>query len=163
MSKVSCSICGKIHDRNYMCEAKRLSKIERNKKKNNRKDSRVYNTTKWKNTRENILQEYSSIDIFSYYVQGKVSVADNVHHVIEICEDESLAYDWDNLIPLSEHTHRKIIHKLYDYNIELKKELQTMLNDMLNDWNEGKKELRNYNKRFNLLLNKYNCKSMFGF
>ena len=162
MSKVSCSICGKIHDRNYMCEAKRVIQIERNKGKNNRKDSRLYNTTRWKKLRDNILQEYNSIDLFNYYVFGKVSVADNVHHITEICEDESLAYDWDNLMPLGERTHRKIVHKLYDYNFELKKELKSMLIDMLKDWNEGKKELRSYNKRFNLLLNKYNCKSLFS-
>ena len=160
MAKVSCPICGRIHDRNYICEAKKKRDIERSKDNNNRVDAKIYNTTKWKRLRDNILEEYSNIDLFSYYVIGKADIADNVHHIVEICDNQDMAYDWDNLIPLREHAHKKIVHKIYKYNNEIKKELQQMLIDMLNDWSKGKRELRSYNERFNLLLS--NCKSMFN-
>lgn len=162
MSKVSCQICGKVHDRNYICEAKIKKQIEKSKSNSKRTDAKIYNTTKWKKLRDNILQEYNTIDLFSYYVIGKIDIADNVHHIVEICDNQDIAYDWDNLIPLREYTHKKIVHKIYKYNIEIKKELQQMLIDMLEDWNRGKRELRSYNERFNLLLSKYNCKSMFN-
>lgn len=141
-----------IHDRNYICEAKIKKKIEKSKSNNNRTDAKIYNTTKWKKLRNYILEEYNNIDLFSYYVIGKVSIANNVHHIVEICDKQDIAYDWDNLIPLGEYTHKKIVHKIYKYNIDIKKELQQMLINILEDWNKGKRELGSYKERFNNIV-----------
>lgn len=161
-SKISCPICGRVHDRNYICEAKKNRQQERSEGNSKRIDAKIYNSNKWKKLRDNILQEYNNIDLFSYYVEGRIVVADCIHHIVECLDNEDMAYDWDNLIPLCNYTHRKIVHRVYNINIEIKKQLQDMLSDMLDSWTKGKRELGSYNKRFNLLLDEYNCSNMFN-
>lgn len=102
--------------------------------------------------RDNILEEYNNIDLFSYYIIGRVESGDNVHHIVECLEAEDMAYDWDNLIPLSLYTHRRIVHKIYNHSTEIKQELQQMLVDMLRDWNKGNRELGSYKERFNKII-----------
>ena len=152
ISKISCPICGRVHDRSYVCEAKKRRKQERSKENNKRVDTKIYNSNKWKRLRDNILEEYNNIDLFSYYVYGKVVVADCVHHIEECLEVEDMAYDWDNLIPLCNYTHRRIVHKIYNNSIKIKKELQQMLIDMSEDWNKGNRELGSYKERFNNIV-----------
>lgn len=152
ISKISCPICGRVHDKSYLCEAKKKRQQERSKENSKRVDTKIYNSNKWKRLRDNILEEYNNIDLFSYYVEGRVVVADCVHHIVEICDNQDMAYDWDNLMPLSLHKHRRIVHKIYNYRIELKKELQQMLVDMLEDWNKGNRELGSFKERFNNIV-----------
>lgn len=135
-----------------MCEAKIKKQIEKSKSNNNRIDAKIYNSNKWKRLRDNILEEYNNIDLFSYYVYGKVIVADCVHHIAECLDNEDMAYDWDNLIPLCNYTHRRIVHRVYNINIEVKKQLQQMLSDMLDSWIEGNRDLGSYKERFNNIV-----------
>lgn len=141
-----------MHDRSYLCEAKKKRQQERSKENSKRVDTKIYNSNKWKRLRDNILEEYNNIDLFSYYVEGRVESADNVHHIVECLEVEDMAYDWDNLIPLSLYTHRRIVHRIYNINIEVKKQLQQMLSDMLDSWIEGNRDLGSYKERFNNIV-----------
>ncbi len=150
MGKVSCPVCGRIHDRNYICEAKKKRQLDKSKRDRSRLDSKIYSSSKWKKLRDNIMDDYNSIDLFSYYIFGRVEVAETVHHIIEICEREDLAYDEDNLIPLSNYIHRQIVHKLYK--TKCKEQIQLMLRDMLEDWNKGSKELGSYKERYNKIV-----------
>lgn len=153
MGKVSCSVCGHIHDRNYICDAKKKVKLDKSRRDREREDSKIYFTSKWKKTRQLVMNEYDNIDLFSYYIFGKVEVAEACHHITEYIEDVDLAYDTDNLIPLSNHTHLSIVHKLYKTNV--KKDIQDMLRDMLDDWNEGKKKLGSFKERYNLIVKEF--------
>lgn len=141
-----------MHDRSYLCEAKKKRQQERSKENSKRVDTKIYNSNKWKRLRDNILEEYNNIDLFSYYVEGRVVVADCVHHIWECLEAEDMAYDWDNLMPLSLHTHRRIVHRVYNINTEVKKQLQQMLSDMLDSWIEGNRDLGSYKERFNNIV-----------
>lgn len=153
MSKISCSSCGKIHERNYICEAKRKAIADKRKRDRTREDNKLYNTDKWKKLRDNILEEYNKIDLFSYYVYGKIVKANCVHHIAEIVGDNEGAYDWDNLIPLSIHVHRNIIHMLYKTKCE--KHIKDLLREMINDYSNNKKELGSYKDRFNEIAKDY--------
>lgn len=151
MAKISCVVCGRVHERNYMCDAKAKRKALKNKENRNRVDSKIYNTDRWKKLRDNIIDEFSSIDLYSYYVLGKAVQAQTVHHIVEICADIDMAYDWDNLIPLSNHTH-KIIHKLYKENNNIKKEIQILLLDMVSSWTKGDRSLGSYRERLDFII-----------
>lgn len=147
IGKISCSACGRIHDRNYECNAKKKAKLDKSRRDRERLDSKIYFTSRWKKTRQLIMEEYDNIDMFSYYVLGSIEVAEAVHHITEYIEDVDLAYDTDNLIPLTNHTHLSIVHKLYKTN--KKNDIQDMLRDMLDDWNKGRKVLGSYKERYN--------------
>ncbi|NFT93948.1 hypothetical protein FDF86_16600 [Clostridium botulinum] len=153
MGKVSCPVCGHIHDRNYECSAKKQRQKEKSKRDRSRLDSKIYNSSKWKKLRDNVMDEYINIDLFSYYVFSKVEVAETVHHIVEICECEDLAYDEDNLIPLSNYTHRSIVHKLYK--TKCKSEIQQLLRDMIKDFWNDKKELGSYKERYNNIVKEF--------
>lgn len=150
ISKISCSVCGSIHNRNYECNAKRQAKADKSKRDRERLDNKLFSSSKWKKLRNMIMNEHDNIDLFSYYVFGKVQVASVVHHIIEALDDADLMYDWDNLISLSDYTHIKIVHMLYKTN--KKEDIQNMLRDMINDWNNDKKELGSMKERYNKIV-----------
>ncbi len=153
MGKVSCPVCGYIHDRAYECSAKKKAKLDKSRRDRSRLDNKVFSSGRWKKLRNRIVEDYNNIDIFSYYVFGKVVVCEVVHHIIEFMQDEELAFDEDNLIPLSNYTHLSIVHKLYK--TKCKNEIQLMLKDMCKDWNEGKRELGSYKERYNNIVKEF--------
>lgn len=151
MSKISCSACGSIHDRNYECDAKKKAKLDKSRRdRNERLDNKIFSSSKWKKLRKNIVEDYNNIDMFSFYVLGRVELSEVVHHIVEFMQDEELAYDYDNLIPLSNHTHLSIVHKLYKTNV--KNEIQEMLRDICKDYWNDKRELGSYKERYNKIV-----------
>lgn len=64
------------------------------------------------------------------YKEGKIVKANDVHHIVEILEDETLAYEEENLIGLSKDKH-KLIHELYKDN---KKLVQDELKEIKRMW-----------------------------
>ena len=106
---IACSSCGRVHQRGYVCEQKRKRNYEYKK---DREDTGIYKSKLWDKARGNILEQYHHICLYSFYVEGKIIKAECVHHIVEILDDDSLAYDEDNLISLSKEKHR-LIHELY--------------------------------------------------
>ncbi|MCS6103584.1 hypothetical protein DWV12_07555 [Clostridium botulinum] len=146
-------MCGRIHDRNYICEAKRKAKLDKSRRDRTRLDNKVFSSREWKKVRATIIDDYNNIDLFSYYIFGKVEVAEVVHHVVEFMQDEELAFDEDNLIPLSNYTHLSIVHKLYK--TKCKEQIQLMLRDMLKDYWNDKRELGSYRERYNKIVKEF--------
>lgn len=66
--------------------------------------------------------------------------ANRVHHIIEILEDEALAYNNDNLISLEEYKHT-YIHKLYRHD---KERIQNLLKLMRKTYLSGDLEIGKY-------------------
>lgn len=66
--------------------------------------------------------------------------ANRVHHIIEILEDEALAYNNDNLISLEEYKHT-YIHKLYRND---KERIQNLLKLMRKTYLSGDLEIGKY-------------------
>lgn len=132
---ISCGVCGRVHRKDHICKAKKKRRQDANK---NRADTGIYGTNKWRTIRGQVLEEYNHICLYTFYKEGKIVKADDVHHIIELLEDESLAYEEDNLIGLSKDKH-KFIHELYK---EDKKIVQEELRNMKLRWKNGERELK---------------------
>lgn len=131
---IACSMCGRIHQRGYVCEIKRKRNYEYKK---DREDTVIYKSRSWEKARADILEQYHHMCLYSFYVERKIIKATDVHHIVEILDDDSLAYDEDNLIPLSKEKHR-LIHELYK---EDKKKIQEQLREFKKRWKDGDRKL----------------------
>ena len=131
---IACSMCGRIHQRGYVCEIKRKRKTDY---QNAREDTGIYYSNRWRTIRVQVLEEYNHICLYSFYVEGKIIKATDVHHIIELNDNSSLAYEEDNLISLSKEKHR-LIHELYK---EDKKKIQEQLREFKKRWKDGDRKL----------------------
>lgn len=131
---IACSMCGRIHQRGYVCEIKRKRKTDY---QNAREDTGIYYSNRWRTIRGQVLEEYNHICLYSFYVEGKIIKATDVHHIIELNDNSSLAYEEDNLISLSKEKHR-LIHELYK---EDKKKIQEQLREFKKRWKDGDRKL----------------------
>lgn len=131
---IACSSCGRIHQRGYVCEIKRKRKTDY---QNAREDTEIYYSNRWRTIRGQVLEEYNHICLYSFYVEKKIIKATDVHHIIELSDNSSLAYEEDNLISLSKEKH-KLIHELYK---EDKKKIQEQLREFKKRWKNGDRKL----------------------
>lgn len=131
---IACSSCGRIHQRGYVCEIKRKRKTDY---QNAREDTGIYYSNRWRTIRGQVLEEHNHICLYSFYVEGKIIKATDVHHIIELNDNSSLAYEEDNLISLSKEKHR-LIHELYK---EDKKKIQEQLREFKKRWKDGDRKL----------------------
>lgn len=113
--KITCSHCG-IVTAPHKCSKKI-------REKNSRLDSKIYSTPEWRDTREEVLSESEGLCIWSWFVVGKIVKATHCHHIEEVLDNISRAYDKDNLIGLNGDVH-KDIHEMYKAK---KKEVQGLL------------------------------------
>lgn len=137
--KMSCKYCG-IVNKPHKCPHQKTKW----NKDNNRTDKKIYRTIMWQKTRNNILDECNHICLWSLYIDGIITRADTVHHIVELLDDESLAFDYDNLIPIEQHKHR-YIHEIYKTN---KNEVQQLLKKMIKSYREGDITFKKYNSEF---------------
>ena len=93
------------------------------------KEQRFYSSNEWIDLREYIKAKYMFVDMFSYYTEGKIIECKVVHHIVEMKEDYSLRLNEDNLICLSNKTH-KLIHNLYNKDEATKHKTQELLKKM---------------------------------
>lgn len=77
------------------------------------------------------------MDIYSWYVNGKIEVGAIVHHVIPIKDDYEKRFDIGNLIYLTYENHT-LIHQLYSQSPERKAETQQELMNLIRRWNDEK-------------------------
>lgn len=134
--KKTCKYCG-IVDKQHHCP---YNKVKWNKD-NQRADKKVYRDIRWINLRTEVLDDYNHICLWSLYVDGQTLVANRVHHIIEVLDDETLVYDYDNLIPLEYYNHN-LIHELYKKD---KAKVQELLRLMIESYRKGDKTLGKYN------------------
>ncbi len=130
----TCKHCG-IVDKKHICphKPKRIYQY-------NRTDKKVYATRRWQNKREQILDDYNYICLWSMYIDGELKEANEVHHIVELLEDDSLAYEDDNLIPIEFYQH-KYVHELYKKD---KKGIQNLLRLMIDSYRNGDRTLGKY-------------------
>ncbi|MDU1854363.1 MAG: hypothetical protein E6789_02520 [Clostridium baratii] len=96
----------------------------------------IRSTSRWQKKRLEILEEQNYICLVAFALGDKeYLVAEQVHHIVGIKEDESLALDNDNLIGLSKFYHDKV---------EDKKELRKFLRMLKQEYEEGKLEFGCY-------------------
>lgn len=73
------------------------------------------------------------MDIYSWYVNGKIEVGAIVHHVIPIKDDYEKRFEIGNLIYLTYNNHT-LIHQLYSQSPERKAETQQELMNLIRQW-----------------------------
>lgn len=127
--------CGKLISQDMRlckeCERKAVKRhTEYNEKRRDKKKAAFYVSAAWRKVRAVALQRFDRLDIYAYYMQDKIVIADMVHHIIPIEEDWERRLDIDNLIPLSNSNHN-IIEALYAMDQETKKDTQTVLKKLV--------------------------------
>lgn len=71
-----------------------------------------YHTERWKQIRQIAMSRYAGIDVYALYKHGKILQADTVHHIEPTSDSPERFYDIDNLIPVSNASHKEI-HRAY--------------------------------------------------
>lgn len=137
--KITCKYCGIVDKPHHCPHVKKYRKID-----NNRVDKQIYKSNEWIKLRLKVLDNYNSICLWSLYVDGKIKPAKVVHHIREVLEDEDLAYEFDNVIPLEYYNH-VLVHELYKKD---KAKVQELLSKMCKDYNNGDMVLGKYKQYF---------------
>ena len=104
------------------CEAKESDKMSRHMEYNLRRRNKKAGAF--------ALSLYDSLDMYAYYVQHKIVVADMVHHITEIEEDWTQRLNVENLFPLSNGNHG-IISALYKKDEATKRQTQELLRNII--------------------------------
>lgn len=116
------------------CAAHTIDKTAQNKERHKEYDSHCrnqtaktfYNSGEWRAARARALARDTGIDIYLYITEGVVVPADMVHHIMELKEDYSKRCDIENLISVSERTHKTVIDEAYKDEIKKAKMQQTL-------------------------------------
>ena len=142
--KMSCKYCG-IVEKPHNCP-----KAIKRKTNRTRTDKKHYESKSYKKNRKRVLNDYDNLCLWSLYIVGRVEVAEETHHIIEILEDETKAEDYNNLIPLTIKSH-DIVHEYYNRGGIVKEKVQELLRLMLNDYKRGDITLKKYRDYLNRL------------
>lgn len=125
--KITCKYCG-IVNKPHICP-----KVKR-KYDYKREDKQVYASSKYRKVRNQAIKEYKNTCLLTLLIDKKIKPAEETHHIVEINDDISLAYDFDNLITLSSYRH-EWIHSLYKS--EDKEEIQEILRELCRIYREN--------------------------
>lgn len=116
-----CPSCRKLYPVGERCPNGCYSKYYH--KENRKEDNRLYDKTKRKNKdiyhskqwialRQECMNKFDNLCVYSLFKYAKAIPATLVHHIVEVTDDKSKAYELSNLIPLSDSAHREI-HRRY--------------------------------------------------
>lgn len=118
-----------------ICEQKRKA-ATRYYDKYQRKNKEIYHSTEWTTLTEMCKNKFNKLDIFAFYEYNIIKQGALSHHIIEVEEDRSRAFDLDNLIYVSEKSHA-IIHSAYEKDDESRQSMQTKLFQYIQRWTRG--------------------------
>lgn len=132
-----CPRCRKLHPVGEKCPNGCYSKYyqRENRKEENRlydktkrKNKEIYHSKHWEVLRKECMGKFDNICVYTLFKYSKSIPATLVHHIVELNEDKSKAYDLDNLIPVSDLAHREIHSR---YKSEDIKQVQAELKEYL--------------------------------
>lgn len=134
-----CNVCKKRIEYGKQCQCE----IDREKARykeyaSSRTDKdiqKIYASKRWEEVRELASIQQCGLDLYSYYIEGKIVQAETYHHIIEVKEDISRAYDVTNIIGNTQANHM-LIHSKYNKGNKDKKEMQELLFSLLERWKE---------------------------
>lgn len=105
-----CSRCGKRIAVGCSCTCTRKYSTEQWQAVSD-KENKFYSSQEWKKLRQQAIDYFFALDIYSYYKYDIIEFGETVHHIIPICEDFNKRNDIKNLIFLTESNHQ-CIHEL---------------------------------------------------
>lgn len=113
-----CSRCGNRIPSGTKCPC--IIEIEKQRKKARDKyyDDNVrdkvaddfYHSKEWEIARDDAIAHYVGMDIYSYYILGKIEYGHTVHHIVPLKDAWDKRINRNNLIYLTESNHQ-LIHK----------------------------------------------------
>lgn len=107
-----CSRCGRRVPEGTTCECQLRRRAESNKHydryQRDRKSTDFYRSPEWQLTRQRVLRLDHNLDVYQYVVNGRVMVADTVHHIVPLKSDWNRRLDVNNLMSLHHDTHSMI-------------------------------------------------------
>lgn len=121
-----CPCCKTLYPVGERCPNDCYSKYRKeNRKKENslydktkRKNKEIYHSKQWLSLRQKCLNRFDNLCVYTLFKYFKVIPATLVHHIIEINEDKTKAYELSNLIPVSDIAHREIHQRYKSENIK---------------------------------------------
>lgn len=111
---------------------------EYNDKIRDSKKAEFYISREWRVCRTNALAHYDYLDIYDLFIYQRLTMADHVHHIVELEDDWSRRFDLLNLIPLS-HSNHSIISQLYKRDKATKAQTQRLLAELICRWESGER------------------------
>lgn len=137
MLKKLCSKCGAAMNQGVgslcgACSATHQKYYDKYKRSN----KGFYKTREWRVLTALCKARFNGLDAYEYFVNKRVMKGVVSHHIIPVEDDISLAHDPNNLIYLSNATHKRI-HVLYEKSEKIKKETQNLLKNISNSYING--------------------------
>lgn len=123
MLKKLCACGASIPINQAKCKAC-SSKDQANYDKYHRKNKDIYKSRQWVKLTELCKNRFNGIDVYAYYKHNRLVVGTLSHHIIEVNEDKSRAFDLDNLIYVSDRSHKEIHERYKRDKATCQKELQ---------------------------------------
>lgn len=117
-----CSHCGRRYT-GTQCNCATVRKLNRERQQRYDRNSRdkeavaFYHSAEWQRVRRAVWARAYGLDEYVYYTEGRAVHADTVHHIEPRNEAPDKQYDMNNLICVSNATH-KLIHDLYRHSKE---------------------------------------------
>lgn len=131
--------CGKaIPITDKMCKDC-MSKYHKSYDKYSRDNHSVYTDKRWSVVKDVCKSKANGIDLWIYYKTGKIVEGRLAHHIIEVADDLSRAYDVINLFWLTDKSHQEI-HALYNRDEDTKKKTQQLLFEINKNGTGGRLE-----------------------
>lgn len=127
-----CSRCGNRIEYSQKCICSKKS-IKNNYK--NDLEKKFYSSKNWQNIVEISKKRYNYLDIYSYYILGRIEEGEVVHHIVPLTENWNKKLDIKNLIFLTEKNHRTI-HNLMKKGFEDKANTQQLLYSLIERFNK---------------------------
>lgn len=106
-------------------------------KRTDKREQGFYNSDEWEALRQQVLAHYFNLDLYGYYVNGRVVQAELVHHVVEIKDYGGWEHrlDFNNMFPCTKGTHA-VIHAAYKKSSDNKAEMQKQLINLIERFNK---------------------------
>jgi hypothetical protein len=136
-----------------------MSKYHKSYDKYNRDNHSVYTDKRWSVVKDVCKSKANGIDLWIYYKTGKIVEGRLAHHIIEVADDLSRAYDVINLFWLTDKSHQEI-HALYNRDEDTKKKTQQLLFEInKNGTGAGQKVLGEGSKTSARLFSRENARN----
>lgn len=131
-----CSRCGRRYSGAFCpaCESKRQRTYDRTER--NRERASFYKSKEWQTLTAMCKARCHGLDLFEMERTGKIVMGRLSHHIVPVEEDMTHALDINNLIWVSDHSHR-LIHEAYSRSDEEKKKMQAFLRRII-DFRQSK-------------------------
>lgn len=128
----------KYHQEKFDKENKERYKEYQNRRKMDKEQKKYmdfYNSLHWRRLRSVVVNKYFGMDILEYYKTGRIVQGEAVHHIVEISENYDKRLDVNNLIYLTEQSHRRV-HAEYEKGKKEKEKMQKILFGLIKKFEE---------------------------